>query len=301
MKPPAVRPRATVGIVATSSPVREEFVDRGVAELTRLGFRARLGSRLFERDRYTAGTGTDRLADWNELWRDPEVAAIFCARGGYGALQLLPALSVDEIRSHPKVVLGSSDVTALLAFLGGPASLVTFHGPMVAQQIARGDYDRESLTALLGSSEPFGRMRADTLEMLHRGACEGRLAGGCLSLVTSMVGTPYLRDFEDVLLFLEDADVKPYQIDRMLTQLRLSGLLDRVRGIVFGQMPGCQQHPQQGYTLQEMLRDWTAPLRVPVAYGFPSGHTLTPAMTLPLGVRARLDKEGLAILEGAVR
>jgi muramoyltetrapeptide carboxypeptidase len=139
------------------------------------------------------------------------------------------------------------------------------------------------------------------MERLHPGSAEGRLEGGCLSILVSLVGTPYLPSFGDAILFLEDTQTKPYQIDRMLTQLRLAGLLDGVRGIVFGEMPDCEQHPDQGYRLQDMLRDWTADLRVPVSFGFPSGHTRSLGVTLPLGVRARLDHDGLSILEGAVR
>jgi muramoyltetrapeptide carboxypeptidase len=290
-----------VGVLAPASPVRREFVEAGLEDLSRLGFQTRVSKRIYHRARYTAGTREDRLRDWNELWDDPDVSAIFCARGGFGAMELLPHLSVDRFLESPKAVLGSSDVTALLAFLARRVGMVSFHGPMVAQQIARRAYDAEGLLALLGSSEPYGRFPVDTMERLHPGSAEGRLEGGCLSILVSLVGTPYLPSFGDAILFLEDTQTKPYQIDRMLTQLRLAGLLDGVRGIVFGEMPDCEQHPDQGYRLQDMLRDWTADLRVPVSFGFPSGHTRSLGVTLPLGVRARLDHDGLSILEGAVR
>ena len=300
LKPAAVRPPALVGVVALSSPVRKEFVDAGVAELSRLGFRTRLGENLYQRSRYTAGSPQERLQDFRTLWNDPEVAAIFCARGGYGSMELLPLLSVDSLRERPRVVLGASDVTAIHALLTGPASVMAFHGPMVAQQIARGHYDRKSLLGVLGSGEPFGRLDAPAIETLHSGAAEGRILGGCLSLVASLAGTPFLPSFRDAILFLEDTQTKPYQIDRMMTQLRLSGLLDGVRGIVFGEMPDCDQHPEQGYSLPQMLRDWTEGLRIPVLFGFPCGHTRSAAVTLPLGARVRLDGDGLTLLEGAV-
>jgi muramoyltetrapeptide carboxypeptidase len=280
--------------------VRREFLEAGLAELERLGFRARVAPHVYGRSRYTAGSAEARLEDWNALWDDPEVEAIFCARGGYGSMELLPRLQAERIRERPRVVLGSSDVTALHAFLMRGAGVVGFHGPMVAQQIARGAYDRAGLLAVLGSTEPRGRLEAERAEMLHGGAAEGRLAGGCLSLIAALAGTPFLPSFQGSILFLEDSQTKPYQIDRMLTQLRLAGLLDGVRGIVFGEMPDCDQHPEQGYTLAEMLRDWTSDLRVPVLFGFPCGHTVSPAVTLPLGVLARLDGDGLALLESAV-
>jgi muramoyltetrapeptide carboxypeptidase len=215
-------------------------------------------------------------------------------------MELLTLLSPERMRENPKVVLGSSDATALLAFLTSASGLVAFHGPMVAQQIARGHYDRKNLLEVLGSTEPPGRFPVETAEWLHRGTGEGLLLGGCLSIVAALAGTRFLPSFQGAILFLEDTETKPYQIDRMLTQLRLAGLLDGIRGLVFGEMPGCEQHPDQGYTLQEMLRDWTSSLRGPALFGFPSGHTHSKGLTLPLGVRARLDEGGLSLLEGAV-
>jgi muramoyltetrapeptide carboxypeptidase len=300
LKPKAVRAGSVIGVVAPASPVREEFIDQGVAELERLGFRTRLGKRLYHRRRYTAGTASDRLQDWIELWGDPDVSALFCARGGYGSMDLLSQLSPESARENPKVVLGSSDVTALLAFLMSGAGLLSFYGPMVAQQIARGDYDPGNLLMVLGSVEAPGKIAVETTVPLHHGAAEGPLLGGCLSIVAALAGTRFLPSFEGAILFLEDTQTKPYQIDRMLTQLRLAGLLDGVRGLVFGEMPGCEQHPEQGYTLQEMLRDWTSHLHVPVLFGFPSGHTRSKGLTLPLGARVRLDADGLTLLEGAV-
>lgn len=300
MKPKAVRAGSVIGVVAPGSPVRQEFVLAGIAELERLGFRTRLGRRLYHRSRYTAGSPEDRYQDWIELWEDPDVAALFCARGGYGSMELLPRLCPERARENPKVVLGASDATALLSFLTSGAGLVSFHGPMVAQQIARGEYDRGNLLGVLGSTEAPGRFAVETTEWLHRGSAEGPLLGGCLSIVSALAGTRYLPSFRGAVLFLEDTKTKPYQIDRMLTQLRLAELLDGVRGIVFGEMPRCEQHPDQGYTLQEMLRDWTSGLRVPVLFGFPSGHTRSKGLTLPLGARVRLDVDGLTLLEGAV-
>ena len=300
LKPAAVRDGALVGIVAPASPVREEFLERGVSELEGLGFRTRLGSHLFEKERYTAGSAEHRISDVLELWDDPDVEALFCARGGYGSMELLGSLDPDRMRDRPKVFLGASDITALLSFFGACVGVVSFHGPMVAQKIARGRYDASGLLRLIQSTDAVGMLSAPGTEVLHDGAAEGTLWGGCLSIVASLVGTPFLQPPTRGILFLEDTRIKPYQIDRLLTQMRLAGHLDSVQGIVFGQMLECEQHREQGYTLQEMLRDWTARLAVPVMFGFPSGHTSSDAMTLPLGVRVRLDRDGLTVLEGAV-
>ncbi len=301
LKPEAMRPGALVGIIAPASPVKKEFVEAGLAALEKLGFRPRLGRYLYERGNYTAGTARERLDDLVELWRDPEVCAIFCARGGYGSMELLRELDAESFRRNPKILLGSSDITALLGFLGARANLITFHGPMVAQQMARGAFDAAGLVRTIQSTDAIGTLTPPGTEWLHPGTAEGRLWGGCLSIVAALVGTPFLPSFDDALLFLEDSHVKPYQIDRLLTQLRLSGRLELVQGIVFGQMPDCDQHPDQGYTLQEMLREWTAPLGIPVLFGFPSGHTTTDGLTLPLGIQVRLDSNGLHLLEGAVK
>ena len=300
IKPPALRTNALVGIAAPASPVKQAFVEAGVAALEALGYRTRLGPNLYERGKYTAGTPRDRFDDLVELWRDPEVDAIFCARGGYGSMELLRALDAESFARDPKIFLGSSDVTALLAFFGARAGLVTFHGPMVAQQMARGAFDAAQLLRTLQSNEATGSLTAPGTEWLHPGATEGTLWGGCLSLIAALVGTPYLPSFDDAVLFLEDTHVKPFQLDRLLTQLTLSGRLESVRAIVFGQMPDCDQHPAQGYTVEEMLREWTTPLAIPVLFGFPSGHTTTDGLTLPLGVRVRLDGDGLHLLEAAV-
>ena len=308
LKPRALAPGALVGVVAPASPVRQEFLEQGLAEISRLGFRTKLGRSILARGRYTAGSAAERLADLMELWEDPQVSAVFCARGGYGALELLDRLEPERFRAAPKVFLGSSDATALLLFLTGQADLVSFHGPMVAQQIARGEaaYDRESLLQLLGDPGKARHLSASPAKPLHGGTAEGVLLGGCLSLVASLVGTRFLPSFRGALLFLEDTGVKPYQIDRMLTQLRLAHCFEGVMGIIFGEMPGCEQHPEQGYRLEEVLRDLTADLEVPVLFGFPSGHSVSPAVTLPLGVRARLTCEpsqavpGLSLLEPAV-
>jgi muramoyltetrapeptide carboxypeptidase len=303
VKPPRVGDGALIGVMAPASPVRREFVDRGIAELTRLGFRVELAANLYERGRYTAGSWQQRRDDLITLWNHPDVEAVFCARGGYGSMQLLASLDPALFRDHPKVLLGASDVTALHGFVGACAGMVAFHGPMVAQKIARGGYDAQGLLRLIQSPEAAGTLSVGdgaNLEMLHPGSGEGTLLGGCLSMVASLVGTRFMPPFDNAVLFLEDTLVKPYQIDRMLMQLKLAGCFDSIQGIVFGQMAHCDQHPDQGYTLQELLRDWTADLKVPVWFGFPSGHTVTEAMTLPLGIRARLDADGLHLLEGAV-
>ena len=164
----------------------------------------------------------------------------------------------------------------------------------------RSAWDRAELAALLAAREPGFHLPWRGAERLHSGRAEGILRGGCLSLLAALVGTPFAVRFRGAIAVFEDIAVKPYQIERMLTQLALSGLLEGVKGIVFGEMPGCVQHPDQGYTLSELLARLTEPLAVPVAFGFATGHTGGSCRTLPLEVRARMDEDGLTLLEAPV-
>ena len=302
MKPRAVLPGATVGILAPASPVQLPWLEAGEAELRRVGLVPRRSRHLLKRSGYTAGSAAERTADLLELLEDEEVSAIFGARGGYGCLDLLRHIPPERIREHPKAILGGSDLTALLALWSG-AGIASFHGPMVAQQIARGPsrWDAEETLSLLRAREPgFGLAWRDA-EILHPGRAEGVLRGGCLSILAALAGTPFAISFRGAIAVLEDISVKPYQLERMLTQLSLAGLLDGVKGIVFGQMPGCTQHPDQGYTTAELLARLSERFEVPVAFGFATGHTdQDPCRTAPFGVRARMDADGLTLLEGAV-
>lgn len=301
-----IRPKAlcrggVVGVLAPASPVRREYVERGCAALETHGFRVRLAASLFSRARYTAGTVDERLADFRQLWLDEEVDAIICARGGYGSMELLEHLTPQELSANPKIFMGASDLTAVLCHLGANAGLVCFHGPMVAQKIARGLDESHQWQELMSRTEPGYRFEWSQERILHQGQGEGLLWGGCLSVLTSLVGTPYFPDLTDAVLFVEDTGVKPYQLDRMWQQLRLSGHLGALRGVIFGEMLHCFQHPDQGYELFELVEDMTRPLGVPVVFGFSSGHTEGVAKTLPLGVRVRIDGRGLTLLEAAVR
>jgi muramoyltetrapeptide carboxypeptidase len=217
------------------------------------------------------------------------VAGIFCARGGAGAGALLPLLDPALLRAHPKLLVGCSDITFLQLFLDrlGMGSL---HGPMVAGDLASGSYDRPSLRhALFGEGEPY-RSEADDLQPVRAGSGEGVLKGGCLSILASAAGTPWALHpaTEGTLLFLEDVHERPYRIDRMLRQLRQAGAFAGLRGIVFGDMPGCSPKLDEGYSLEAVIESALEGLDVPVALGLSSGHTANPAVSLPLGVRARL-------------
>jgi len=314
IKPPALRKGDTVAIVAPASNLKIDYLARGVAELERMGFRVQFDEGILDRDLYTAGSHQRRATELIGAFADPEVKAVWAARGGYGSMRLLDLLDDRLLGHHPKVFIGYSDVTALHLYFYKRFRWVTFHGPMAAKDLAGGNggnggnggethYDRASLLAAISSAEAPREIDCGRTEMLHRGGGDevsGRLLGGCLSIVAALTGTPYELDTRGSILFLEDTATKPFVIDRMLAQLRLAGKFDEVRAIIFGEMIDCVQHAAQGYRIQDVLAECTQDLGVPVMFGLPSGHSPLGNLTLPLGVAATLERGVLRIDEAAV-
>ncbi len=309
LKPPALRPGDRVGIIAPASNVDPAHLQAGIRRLEQMGYVPLHQPGILDQDLYFAGTVHRRLRELHEMFERDEIRAVICARGGYGANYLLPHLDLDLIGRHPKIFVGYSDITCLLTYLNDATGLVTFHGPMVAKDFAETDppgVDENSWRAALGGNSQWelASHAVFGLNPLVAGEGEGVLYGGCLSILVASLGTPYEAKTEGKLLFLEDIAAKPYQIDRMLMQLKLAGKLEGVRGIVFGELMHCVQSPDQGYTLQEVVLRIVEDLKVPVAYGLRSGHASRENVTLPFGVRARLsvahETVRLEIMESAV-
>jgi muramoyltetrapeptide carboxypeptidase len=307
VKPPALRSGDTIGIVAPASNLTRGDLEAGCEGLRRAGYRPFYFDSIVEQDLYFAGSVQRRAHELEEMFAREHVRAIVCARGGYGANYLLEVLDLEKIKSHPKIFVGYSDLTTLLTYLFDVAGLVTFHGPMAAKDWAHEDgVDLASWQAALAGTAAWelNLGAGSGARGLVDGTAEGVLYGGCLSILVASLGTPYEIRTEGTILFLEDVSAKPYQIDRMLMQLKLAGKLDGVRGLVFGEMRDCVQTANQAYTLEEVVLRIVGELRVPVAYGVRSGHVTAGNITLPMGVRAGLTvRDGqvsLKILEGAV-
>jgi muramoyltetrapeptide carboxypeptidase len=305
IKPPALRTGDTVGIVAPASNIKQSDLERGCEALRRAGYRPFYFDSILEQDLYFAGSVKRRARELEQMFLRDEVRAIVCARGGYGANYLLPVLDIEKIKAHAKIFVGYSDITCLLTRFVDAAGLVTFHGPMAAKDWAHeGGVDGASWQAALSGLTAWNVPMAADVRGLVEGEAEGVLYGGCLSILVASLGTPYEIKTAGKILFLEDLAAKPYQIDRMLLQLKLAGHLDRVRGIVFGEMLDCVQTAGQGYTLEEVVMRIVGNLGVPVAFGVRSGHVTGGNITLPFGVKARLavrsSKVELRILESAV-
>lgn len=307
LKPPAVKSGDTVGIVAPASNVKRADLEAGCEGLRRAGYRPFYFDSIFDQELYFAGSVERRTRELEAMFAREDVKAIVCARGGYGANYLLQALDLEKIKSHPKIFVGYSDLTTLLTYFSDVAGFVTFHGPMVAKDWAHEDgVDLASWQAALAvnTSWELAPDTASGVTGLVDGAAEGILYGGCLSILVASLGTPYEIRTEGTILFLEDVAAKPYQIDRMLMQLKLAGKLATVRGIIFGEMRDCVQTANQGYKLEEVVLRVVGDWGIPVAYGLRSGHVTAGNITLPIGVKAGLTvrhgRVELKILEAAV-
>jgi muramoyltetrapeptide carboxypeptidase len=290
LKPPAVRPGARIGIVSPASPFSREEFERGVGELRRLGFEPTYDDDVFARaGSYLSGTAALRAAAFSRAWADPSIAALLAVRGGYGSVQLLPLLDQELIRRTPKLFIGYSDNTSLLSWLTCRCGVTALHGPMLEGRLAKGTqgFDVDSMLGFMQDGE--GRtLSPDGLAVVRGGEAAGPLFGGTITQLAASLGTPYAFDPPaGCVLFLEDVNERPYRLDRMLTQLRLAGILDRARALVFGEMRACDEANGHASAL-DVIRGLTTECEGPIITGFPSGHTTGPCWTLPLGVRVRI-------------
>jgi muramoyltetrapeptide carboxypeptidase len=307
IKPRALRAGATLAVLSPASTPKPDMVHRGIAHLHSLGYKTSLGTHALDSGPlYYAGTIEERVKDLHSAFADPAIDGILCARGGWGSAELLPYLDAGLIRTNPKVFVGYSDHTSLHCWLRNEANLATFYGPMVAADFSRDDGpDMASWQAALQRSEPWSVGVAEGLRVLRAGTARGLVNGGCISIFVEGLGTPYAPRIEsDTILFLEDIGTKPYQWDRMLLHLRYSGLLEKVAGIVFGDMRQCVPPEEEEYldrAILHALRDFKGP----IAIGLRSGHVDRGNVTLPLGIAASLELNDagnpqMHLLEGAV-
>jgi muramoyltetrapeptide carboxypeptidase len=289
-RPRGLRAGDRVALVAPASPFDIGRFESGVSELRTLGFEPVYDDSVFARDLYLAGTPSLRAAALERAWRDPSVAGVWAVRGGYGSVHLLPLLDSAWPRAHPKVFVGYSDLTTLQIWLTQQAGLVSFHGPMLEGQLARGaeGYDRDVLLRLITAPVALGELPAPALETLAHGEAAGPVFGGTLTQLVASLGTPFAFDPPaGCVLFLEDVGERPYRLDRMVTQLRLSGILGRAIGVALGTFRDCDEpggSPSARAVLARLFEGFSGP----VVAGLPVGHVDGPALALPLGVRTRI-------------
>jgi muramoyltetrapeptide carboxypeptidase len=284
-----------VRVIAPASPFDPELLAQGLVALRdRLGFVPRHREDMFTRRRYLAGDDARRADEWREAVADPEARAIFCARGGYGTMRILPAVDPAPLLAAPKILVGFSDITAIHAVLNR-AGLATVHGPVLTQLGRAPQAAVDHLAALLTrapaadpSAPPAPGAGLEGTAVVRPGVVEGPVLGGSLTLLAHLCGTAFQPSLAGAILAIEDVDEKPYRLDRYLTQLRLAGALQGVAGIALGQFTQCDALGVEGV---EVMRDWAAELGVPAALGFPFGHE-DANFALPLGARARLVAPG---------
>lgn len=288
-----VRPGSRVALVAPASPFDRDQFDAGVLELTRLGFQPVYEDDVFNHLPLTAGSPDTRARALMRAFTDLEADAVMAVRGGYGSVELLPHLDAGRIRRARTAFVGYSDLTAVHSYLGACVGMASVHGPMLEGRFGQGpdSYDAPRFLQSL-TDEPLGELEPTGLEAIRSGEAAGPLVGGTLTQLLASFDTPYVfRPPDRHILFLEDVGERPYRIHRMLTQWRLSGRLASASAIVFGQFPRCEE-PGGGVTVIDVLRESTAGFPGPVVWGFPSGHTTTPLISLPFGVRARVVASG---------
>jgi len=313
IRPPKLMPGSRIALIAPAGPLLErDDLTRAEALCRALGYEPMLGKNAYNRHGYLAGTDDERLFDLNRALQDPSLGAVWCIRGGYGVTRLLERVDFDAMARRPKPLIGFSDITALLNAVTRAAGVVTFHGPVARASMPA--FSREHFERVLTRAESPGRLgrlpepagvlvpQEHRIVTLQGGTAEGPLAGGNLTLLQCLIGTPWFPDLTGAILFIEDVGEHLYRVDRALAQLRTIGALQRLAGVVVGRFTELVRAGRDGALgFDQVLTTYFAPLSIPVAYGFPIGH-IDAQWTLPLGVRARLDADAgeVELLEPAV-
>lgn len=276
-----------IRVVASASPFDKQAFLEGVDVLSSWGFQVAYQDDIFSRSPYLAGNDHRRADELINALKDKECKAILFARGGYGSMRLLPQLEQARLSISPKIILGYSDITSILMYFLHRFDWPVFYGPVVAKDLS-GETAKQTLTSLRSTLQgsPSHSHSLKTCKILRHGKTKGKLMGGCLTLVTHLLGTEYMPNLKQSILFLEDTNEKPYQIDRMLTHLKLCGIFDSCQGVIIGSMNG--PNPAKHYT--QTIMDVLAPYKFPVVYGFAAGHSKIKT-TLPLGTQVLLDTQ----------
>lgn len=306
-KPPRLNLGDIVGLIEPAGfSDGPEQVEAVKATIAAMGLVPRVGRHVASRFGYLAGTDAQRADDVNTMFADPEVKAIFAIRGGWGCARILPLLDWDVISANPKLLIGSSDITALHLAIAARAGFPTIHAPNAASSWRETSWNSLWRLAFTGETPLLENPQPEVTDAsasprlspttITPGLAKGRLLGGNLSVLSALIGTPWLPDFDGAILFLEDTGESEYRIDRMMSQLALSGILDRVAGVILGQYTRCSSNVPDyiGFTVPEILQQYLAPLGVPALYGANIGH-IANQLAMPLSVEAELDASAATI------
>ncbi|MDZ8053323.1 MAG: LD-carboxypeptidase [Aulosira sp. ZfuVER01] len=290
LKPPRLQIGDTVGLISPAGIVDLEDVEAAQRNIADLGLKVKLGKHILNRYGYLAGKDRDRAADLNAMFADKSVKAIIAMRGGWGCNRILPLLNYANIRSHPKILMGYSDITSLLLAINARSRLITFHGPVATS--TWNQFTVDYVKRILFAGEAVTMENPTTKEVQFStvvpGKAKGKLVGGNLSVLAAMVGSPYLPVWNQNILFLEEIGEDVYRVDRMLTQLKNAGILNRIAGLIFGQCTNCSLGDEPNFTLTQVLQDHILPLNIPSWYGSAIGH-IKDKFTLPVGVQVEIN------------
>jgi muramoyltetrapeptide carboxypeptidase len=288
-KPHRLKPGDTIGIAAPASPFDAELFNRGIEVIKSMGFQAFLPKDIWHNNGYLAGSDVHRAQQLNSLFSNPSIHAVVCAKGGYGAMRILPHLNYEAIEKNPKIIVGFSDITALLNTLNTKCRLATFHGPLITTLANATQEAKDALYAVLAGDKPIQYIVKKGM-VVRSGTVTAPLAGGNLCTLCHLLGTDYQPDFDGHILFLEDNGEKPYRIDRMLTQMKMAGMFDNLAGLLLGTFSNCGDTKELVRIAEDIFNDES----VPILAGFDAGH-IRKNLTLPFGIPATLDANGCTL------
>lgn len=316
IKPQRLAHGDTIGLIAPGWLITEKQLQESIEQIEHLGFVPIYTERILGKSGYFSGTDEQRASDLNEMFSNPSVKGIICANGGYGCTRLLDMIDYKLIEENPKVIVGFSDITALLNAINQTTELITFHGPI--SRTIKYDYSRDQFEQVVVNHKKKLKIKSSKEDLekakempeynrytVTSGKATGELVGGNLSIITSMIGTDYQIDFKGKIVFIEDIGEEPYRIDRMLTQLIETGELQKSAGIAFGIFRSCEKTEKSiapnSFSLREVIEERIKPLNIPSVYGLSFGHNKN-NFTIPIGIKARLDADNFTIelLENAV-
>ena len=310
IKPAKLKTGDVVGIIApASAPVDPTKLENGIRYIEKNGYRVELGKNVSKINGYLAGTDQERADDLNSMFKNKDVKAIICLRGGYGASRILDKINFKLIRSNPKILVGYSEITALQMAILQKTGLVTFAGPMIATDFGNGvtSYTEDFFWRIVSSNKKIGRLKYpdnDKLVAITKGSASGRIIGGNLSVFAALTGTEYFPELKGRILMFEEVDELPYKVDRLLNQLRLLKLFKQIKGIILGRFVDCIEHDtsKRTLTLGQVMEDYMKDLKIPVLYTFPHGH-IKDKVTVPFGINIKMNasKGFVEYLESAVK
>jgi len=296
IKPAKLKTGDVIGIISPASSAQDsKKIENGVQYLEKNGYRVEIGKNVGKTNGYLAGTDQERADDMNLMFKNKNIKAIICLRGGYGASRILDKINYKIIRNNPKIFVGFSEITALQMAILQKAGLITFAGPMLAPDFADNvsAYTEEFFWRIITSNKKMGRLKYPSngkLTAITKGSSSGRILGGNLSVFAALIGTEYLPSMKEKILMLEDINELPYKVDRILNQMKMLKVFKQVKGVILGRFVGCYEHDpmKKSLTLGEVMEDYLSHLKIPVLYAFPHGH-IKDKVTVPLGLRVKIN------------